>query len=296
MKLALDPAMYYPTHSVYELPDKAAELGFDWLEISPKEDFLPFFRHPRINDAGVARLRKILSDAHVGIAATLPLVRWSGPDETLREAAVRAWKRAIQITADLGVREMHSEFNGRPEAPELAEAMFLRSMDELLPVLEREGITLVIEPHPDDYLEDGITAIDTLRGLNSEAIEFQYCLPHAFHQGHAPVDVIRHAGADLRSIHVADAFDHVKNNGLRYILNPPETTARIHQHMELGSGDVPIDEVFAALAEIGFDGSVSASVFGWDEEADEVNRRMIETIKGLFETHYGAGTVAWETP
>jgi myo-inositol catabolism protein IolH len=33
----------------------------------------------------------------------LPLYRWSGPDEDERQAAVRNWRRAIQITVDLGV-------------------------------------------------------------------------------------------------------------------------------------------------------------------------------------------------
>ena len=40
------------------------------------------------------------------------------PDEDQRQAAVRAWKRAIQIAVDLGVDVINSEFNGRPEAPE----------------------------------------------------------------------------------------------------------------------------------------------------------------------------------
>ena len=31
----------------------------------------------------------------------LPLYRWSWPDETERQAAVRYWKRMIEITADL---------------------------------------------------------------------------------------------------------------------------------------------------------------------------------------------------
>ena len=47
-----------------------------------------------------------------GIASVLPVLRWSGPDEDQRQAAVRAWKRVIQITVDLGVEVMNSEFNG----------------------------------------------------------------------------------------------------------------------------------------------------------------------------------------
>ena len=77
MKLALDPQMFYATHSVYELPDIVASLGYDWMELSPKADFVPFFQHPRVVDAGVRKLRKIAADAGVGIASVLPVLRWS---------------------------------------------------------------------------------------------------------------------------------------------------------------------------------------------------------------------------
>ena len=103
MKLALDPQMFYATSSVYELPDVVARMGYDWMELSPKADFVPFFRHPRVDDSGVERLRKVAADAGVGIASVLPVQRWSGPDEDQRQAAVRSWKRIIQIAVDLGV-------------------------------------------------------------------------------------------------------------------------------------------------------------------------------------------------
>ena len=86
MKLALDPQMFYATSSVYELPDIVASLGYDWMELSPKADFIPFFRYPRVDDAGVQKLKKIASDAGVGIASVLPLQRWAGPDEEQRQA------------------------------------------------------------------------------------------------------------------------------------------------------------------------------------------------------------------
>ena len=75
VKLALDPQMFFATSSVYELPDVAASLGYAWIELSPKDDFIPFFRHPRIDDAGVRRLKKVAADAGVGIASIIPLNR-----------------------------------------------------------------------------------------------------------------------------------------------------------------------------------------------------------------------------
>src|SRR5215216_2936901 len=146
--------MFSSSSSVFQLPDIVASVGYDWMELSPKGDFIPFFRYPRIDDAGVKKLRKIASDAGVGIASVLPVLRWSGPDEDQRQAAVRAWKRVIQVTVDLGVEVLNSEFNGRPEAPETAEAAFLKSMDELLPLFEREGLQLIMEPRSEEHTSE----------------------------------------------------------------------------------------------------------------------------------------------
>ena len=290
MKLALDPQMYYSTSSVLDLPDHVARNGYAWMELSPKDDFIPFFRHPRADSATVAALKKRASDAGVGIASVLPVLRWSGPDEDERRAAVRAWKRAIQITVDLGVETMTSEFNGRPESPEHAEAQFLKSMDELIPVFEKEGIKLALEPHPDDFIEDGIAAVNLVRGFDLDWITFLYCTPHTFHQGNDATGIIGHAGDRVTYVHLADTLNHTASNGLRYIVNPPGSTARVHQHAEMGRGEVDFDEVFQALSDVGFDGTLSSSVFGWEETADEVNESQLDKALVLVEKYFGGET------
>ncbi|MER5200813.1 sugar phosphate isomerase/epimerase family protein [Streptomyces sp. NPDC002755] len=291
MKLALDPQMFHGTHSVLDLPDVVARAGYSWMELSPKGDFIPFFRHPRADDATVAALRKRAADAGVGIASVLPVLRWSGPGEEERQAAVRAWRRAIQITADLGVDTMNSEFNGRPEAAEFAESQFLRSMEELIPDFEREGIKLVLEPHPDDFIEDGHAAVEMVRGLNRDWISFLYCTPHTFHQGNDPAGIIAAAGDKVTYVHLADTLDHTASGGLRYIVNPPGSTVRVHQHSEIGKGEVDFDAVFAALAAVGFDGVISSCVFGWEEYAEEISVRQREKATALIDRHFGTGAL-----
>ncbi len=75
---------------------------------------------------------------------------------------------------------MNSEFNGRPEAPSASEAQFWRSLEELLPVFEREGIRLLLEPHPDDFVEEGRAGLDLVRGIAKDRVSFLYCAPHTF--------------------------------------------------------------------------------------------------------------------
>jgi myo-inositol catabolism protein IolH len=271
MKVALDPYMFRST-PLTELPGLVADLGYEYIELSPREDLTPFFLHPRIDDAGVKVFKKALDAAGVKVAAHLPLYRWSGPDEAEREAAVRYWKRAIQITVDLDCYVMNSEFNGRPEHASRSEGMFWKSMEELLPVFEREGVELRLEPHPDDFVEDGLVAVDMVRGINSPLVSFLYCAPHTFHMGGDITGIMEHAGDLLTHLHVADSFDHRASSGLRYIVNPPGSTVRVHQHLDIGQGEVDWDTLFGTLAGIGFDGIATVCVFAWEERAEDSAR------------------------
>ena len=88
MKLALDPYMFRQV-PLLDLPRLVVELGYEYIELSPREDFTPFFLHPRADDATVRKFKAALDGAGVKIATHLPLYRWSGPDEDERQAAVR---------------------------------------------------------------------------------------------------------------------------------------------------------------------------------------------------------------
>jgi myo-inositol catabolism protein IolH len=269
------------TTPLLELPRVVAEHGYEYIELSPREDFLPFFLHPRADRHTIAAFKRELDAAGVRISSVLPLYRWAGPDEDERQAAVRYWKRALQITVDLGCDVMNSEFNGRPEQASLSEAQWWKSMEELLPVFEREGVQLRLEPHPDDFVEDGLVAVDMVRGVDSPLVSFLYCAPHTFHQGGNMTQIMEYAGDLLTQVHVADSFDHRVTN--RYILNPPGTPARIHQHLDIGQGEVNWEEFFSTLERLGFghreETILTACVFAWEDRARESDLFMREQIR-----------------
>ena len=282
MKIALDPYMLRRV-PLLELPRVVSDLGYRYIELSPRDDFLPFFLHARVDDGGVAAFKRELAAADVEVASVLPLYKWSGPDEEERQAAVRYWKRAIQITVDLDCHVMNSEFNGRPEQASLSEAMFWKSMEELLPVFEREGVQLRLEPHPDDFVEDGLVAVDMIRGINSPLVSFLYCAPHTFHMGGNMVEIMEHAGPLMTQLHLADSFDHTASSGLRYITNPPGNAVRVHQHLDIGQGEVDWDLFFETLGRLGFgngeDNIMTSCVFAWEDRARESSLFMRETIE-----------------
>ena len=282
MKIALDPYMFRGL-PMTEMVRTVAELGYSHIELSPRPEFMPFFLHPRADDEKVAELKKALRDHSVALSSVLPLYKWSGPDEAERQAAVRYWKRMIEVTAELGCGLMNSEFNGRPEKAAESEAAFWRSLDELLPIFEREGVALNLEAHPDDFCEVNEAAVDLVRAINKPWVNYLYCAPHTFHlSGDDPgADIgamLRYAGDKLRHLHIADTYNHKGSSGLRYIMNPPGTPARIHQHLDIGQGEVDWTTFFQTLREIQFDGVATVCVFAWEERARESSAFMLEHV------------------
>src|SRR5690348_8599853 len=122
MQIALDPFMLRDT-PLTELPGLVADLGYEFIELSPREDFIPFYLHPRADTATISSFKAALDAAGVKLSSVLPLYRWAGPDEDERKAAVLYWKRAIQISAELGCAVMNSEFNGTHDQPSRCEGM-----------------------------------------------------------------------------------------------------------------------------------------------------------------------------
>jgi myo-inositol catabolism protein IolH len=288
MKIALDPYMLRD-RPFAEVCRIAADIGYDSIELSPRPDFIPFFTHPRADRARVAEFRLALRETGLELASILPLYRWSGPDEDERQAAVRYWKRAIQLAVEVGCTTMNSEFNGRPDQPARSEALFWRSLEELLPIFEREGIRLNLEAHPDDFIEHNDAAVDLVRAIDSPMVGYVYCTPHTFHLGDDIAAMIGYAAPVLAQVHIADVLNHRASSGLRYIVNPPGSTARVHQHLDIGQGEVDFDACFRALRAVRFDGIVTACVFAWEERAVESSRFMFEAIHRHLDAASAAG-------
>lgn len=281
VKVLLDPSMYHPRLSVAQELHKAAELGYRYLELSPRADFHEWHHYPKVDRHQIAEVRQAMKDSGVKIWSFNPVFDWASPDEQERQAQVRNWTRLLEIADALEVPLIATEFSGDPTRPRASEHQFYRSMEELVPVFEKYGLECTVEAHPYDFVEDNDRAVQIVRGVDRDWFNYQFCFPHAFHLGRGARDVgemLDYAGERLRHLHIADVWDHTAHVGNRYIVNPPGADVRVHQHNEIGQGEIDWDRAFSSLRERGYNGAVSVCVFGWEEDADAIHRRMRERI------------------
>ncbi|ARY90441.1 MULTISPECIES: sugar phosphate isomerase/epimerase family protein [Lacticaseibacillus] len=282
MKLAYDPSMFRDTMTLKQMFDEVARLGYEYVELSPRRDFIWFYEHPVADTALIKQVKRYAQDAGVKISSVLPVQQWSSPDEQEREFAVRNLKRTIEITAALGVKVLNTEFSGDKFQPLVSQGQWYKSMEELAPEFEKNGITLEIQPHPNDFIESNLAASRLIRSLDVDWVHQVWCSSHAFYMddGHGDIrQQFAESGDLITHVLIADTFNHKGNQGLRYIINPPGAPVTIHQHLNPGEGEVDFATLYAVLRERHFNGIITNNVFAWPDKVDWSNKITLQSIK-----------------
>ncbi len=261
MNVALDPAMAAPG-PVDDALHAAAAAGYRHVELSNRPDLVPAFGAPGLTRPELRRIAGVAADLGLGIASVAVIQAWSSPDEVTRQQAVGWWRDGIAAAAELGTIRINTELSGDLEQREASREAFLRSFDSLRADLADAGITVAVEPHPNDFVETTAEALAVVRDAASAQLRYLHCLPHVFHLGGSTTEQIRLAGPELDHVHYADTF-----RPERVILNPASPRVRVHQHLDPGQGEIDFGEAALALAAVGFDGLLTVQVFAWPDDA-----------------------------
>ena len=80
MKIALDPYMHRHV-PLLDLPRFVAELGYEYIELSPRADFLNWWVRPRVYPERIKRVQEGAQGHGVKLASLLPMYRWASPIE-----------------------------------------------------------------------------------------------------------------------------------------------------------------------------------------------------------------------
>jgi myo-inositol catabolism protein IolH len=284
MKIAFDVDVLAKQMSIADYVHKVADWGYKYIEQSPHPRINPFYKHPLFSRECENEYRRALKETGVEISSFIVVYRWSGPTEEQRQHAVANWKKIVQIAVNMGVQVINTELSGDPNSQELCNGMWFRSMDELLPLFEKEGIRVEIQSHPYDFCELNDETVDMVKSYRSDNLGYVYSSPHGFFYDKGKGDVrhmLEYAGDCLSHVLFADTFNQEKD--CRYILNPPwlngrgKSDAVVHQHLAMGEGEVDFDGIFETLRKLDFAGRTfkvggesiaCVSYFGFPEKMD----------------------------
>ena len=289
MKIAFDGSAFWDTGMSYEEQYRTVkEAGFDY--INPyNQDFPGFWRRPKAQLDEIEWHAKAIKNAGLEIASLTTGFRIQHPDEFMRKYAVDCWIKMFDIGEKMGVRVFNTELGNGRDNPELCEAKLMTSLDELVPIMEKRGIRMDIQAHPDDFYEHNNDAYDIIRYYNSPALAYEYSIPHTFHYDSGKGDIeknLKYCRKHLKHVLFADTYNYTKL--FRYNINPSglyaDGTVRCHAHIgHLGEGDVDFDKIFTTLRKIGFneqDDTIAAfNPLGFPERAVEDGRWTLNMIK-----------------
>ena len=243
MRVSIDTAIHFSLVSPEDGIRLAREAGYDSVELG----FRPGVEMSTYQ--GWLRQYGVTVDT-VSFGAQI-----CNPDEATRQDAVVKARQLFQSGIELGCRHFISELNGKPGSAE-SRASFRRSMTDLLPTMEREGLHMSFECHPGDFIEDSNATVDMLREVDSPHVGYLFCAPHTFTMGGDVGGMARYAGRTISHVHIADTFKEE-----RIIKDPPNLGVRTHLHLQPGLGEVDFATFFEALREIGYDGTLAVVAF-----------------------------------
>ena len=247
--------------SVSDVLGQARQMGYTMVELD----------YVNLND----EVFSLLQAADMGVASLYGFFRFDTEPQKEKIAA------HIETAVRYGVRRIMpipGFFSGEAEKREEEFERMLAGMKELTERAYEAGLTVTIE----DFDSVGSPIRDS-EGMNS----FITLLPHLY----ATFDTgnFRLAGEDILSafenLRTRIAHVHLKDRSLSTEYGAHSLTAMDGTAMHpcpVGGGFIPMEKIFAALHEIGYDGVLSVEHFGADDQL-LCMKKSAEYVRRFFE-------------
>ncbi len=271
-------------HRLRDAFDLVADLGYRGVALTPDVGELDLYA---LDAERVRALRRQAEDRDLALAVETgarfaldparkhrPNLLDSGPTDRARR--VDFYRRSIDLAAELGA-PLVSIWSGAAEVAVVGDdANFDRARTEPLwdrlvlgvrAVLDHardRGVRLAFEPEPGMFLERPAGYLELVRRLESRGAELGLTLDvgHLVVTGDVPVaDSIRALASHLVHVHLDDA------------------RAGVHEHLQLGSGDLDLPATLRALEEIGFGGMAAVELSRDSHRAPEAARTALDRIR-----------------
>jgi sugar phosphate isomerase/epimerase len=240
---------------------KAVSLGFDAVELfTASADAIPAGQLTKLAN------RYNLNVAAVGTGAGKVLhgLTLTDPDLQIRTRAIAFIAKMISFGATVGAPAIIGSMQGNA-TPDTGKEQALQWLAEGLTSLgeiaHANGVNLIYEPlnrYETNLINDLQTGVDFVRSLATKQVVLLADLFHMNIEEASIPDSIRSAGSHIGHVHFADS-----------------------NRRPIGMGHTAMAEVATALAEVGYDGYISAEAFPYPTP-DLAAQQTIQSFKTYF--------------
>lgn len=169
---------------------------------------------------------------------------WIEEDWMEREKRIRYTLDCLRLAAAMGVPSVSTVGGGViPESMHQGEAwrLFVANMHRILPLADRLGIQLLLQPEPDMLLQTSHQLVKFLGELNETGrLGVNFNVAHVYCAGEDPLE----------------AWDRVRDH-VGHVELSDAPASRKHQHVQLGEGDIDIPGFLHHLEASGYEGFVT---------------------------------------
>jgi len=215
-------------------------------------------------------LIKALKNAHLDISATM--IGYAGEDYTTpetikktggfgdpatRRERLETFKRAVEMTAELGVEVLASHAGFIPQPTDSDRASFLDSLGEAADYADQKGVIFAMETGQ----ETAELLRRTLDELSMESLKVNFDPANMIlYDMGDPIHAVELLGADIVHVHLKDG-------------RAPQTPGAWGEEVPLGAGEVGMSEFLEALAGSEYSGPLVV------ERASEDQAQVIADIR-----------------
>ena len=187
----------------------------------------------------------------------------ANPDPEARRWRIAFTKKCIDMATFLSCENV-SVTSGKMVPgirPEASMALLKQSLSEIIRYAAARHVRVGMEYEPGLLVERAEELDRLIREIGSENFGANLDLGHSYLAGESPVEVAGILGSRILHIHLEDI------------------ARRKHYHLVPGEGDIDFEEIFRALAGIGYDGFVTVELYTCSEDPERAAGRAFDYLR-----------------
>jgi len=192
---------------------------------------------------------------------------WIEPDPHYRAIRREHTKRALQLAAEIGAKNLQTEPGGPLEPGQSWDAAAKTFYDELMPcveVAEKYQVGLLIEPEPGLMIEKFEQYLRFVERIQSPMVGLNFDIGHAYCVGEDPENWVARMAPHTRHYHFEDI-----------------AASRVHAHMVPGHGAIDFEATLRAIQATGYDGFVTVELYPYVDDPDAAAREAYDYLQKL---------------